>query len=295
MTDAGVQPVFSIRVDSDDHAFLAAGFVNHNTESKLAPLAMQLLGEIDEDTVDFDDTYDGSNQRADRAPGAVPEPAGQRRRRHRGRDGHQHPAAQPRRGHRRDAAPASTTPTRRVDDLMQFVQGPDFPTGALILGRGRHRATRYRTGRGSIKMRAVAEIEEDRKGGQRIVVTEVPYQTSVEVIGAEDRRAGQRPQASRASATCATSRPATPTRLVVELKRDANAQVVLNQLYKHTPMQTNFAVNMLALVDGVPRLLDLRDGAAGATSTHQVEVITPAHASTGCARRRTARTSSRAW
>ena len=136
---------------------------------------------------------------------------------------------------------------------------------------GRHRRG-YRTGRGSIRMRAVAEIDEDARGGQRIVVTEVPYQTSVEVIGQKiaelvnDRR-------SRASATSATSRRATRSRLVVDLKRDANAQVVLNQLYKHTPMQTNFAANMLALVDGVPRLLDLAAGAEVYVA-HQVEVVT---------------------
>ena len=116
----------------------------------------------------------------------------------------------------------------------------------------------YRTGRGSIKMRAIAEIDEGRKGGQRIVVSEVPYQTSVEVIGPKiadlvnDRKIEGIRDVRNESA-------GDSVRLVVELKRDANAQVVLNQLYKHTPMQTNFAVHLLALVDGVPRLLNLRE------------------------------------
>ena len=117
----------------------------------------------------------------------------------------------------------------------------------------------------------VAEIE-DGKRGQQIVVTEVPYQTSVEAIGSkiadlvgERKIEGIRDVRNESSGDT--------TRLVIELKRDANAQVVLNQLWKHTPMQTNFAANMLALVDGVPRLLTL-DAAIKVYVTHQIEVIT---------------------
>jgi DNA gyrase subunit A len=161
-------------------------------------------------------------------------------------------------------------PDATPNDLMRFVQGPDFPTGALILGRtGIVEA--YRTGRGSIRMRAVAEIEEDQRGQPRIVVTEVPYQTSAEVIGQkiaelvnERRLEGVRDVRNESSGDT--------IRLVVELKRDANAQVVLNLLYKHTPMQTNFAAHMLALVDGVPRVLDLAQ-ALSVYVAHQVEVI----------------------
>ena len=130
--------------------------------ARLAPLAMQLLGEIDEDTVDFTPTYDGNTVEPVVLPGEISQPPGQRRRRDRRRYGDEHPAAQPRGGDRRGAAPLDH-PDATVNDLMQFVKGPDFPTGAMILGRsGIHDA--YTTGRGSIKMRAVAEIEEDRKG-----------------------------------------------------------------------------------------------------------------------------------
>ena len=160
-------------------------------------------------------------------------------------------------------------PDATNDDLMQFVLGPDFPTGGIILGRsGIHDA--YRTGRGSIKMRAVAEIEET-KNGQRIVVSETAYQTSVEVIGQkiaelvnERKIEGIRDVRNESSGDT--------VRLVVELKRDANAQVVLNQLYKHTPMQTSFPVHMLALVDGAPRLLDLST-AIKVYVLHQMEVV----------------------
>ena len=268
--DAGVQPVYSVRVDSDDHTFLANGFVNHNTEAKLAPLAMQLLGEIDEDTVDFDETYDGNNDEPGVLPARFPNllvnggggiavgMATNIPPHNLGEviDATQHLIANP------EATP---------DDLMAFVKAPDFPTGALILGQAGARDV-YRTGRGSIKMRAVAEIDEGRKGEQRIVISEVPYQTSVEVIGSkiadlvnERKIEGIRDVRNESAGDS--------VRLVVELKRDANSQVVLNQLFKHTPMQTNFAVHLLALVDGIPRLLNLRD-ALKVYIDHQVVVIT---------------------
>ena len=204
-------------------------------------------------------TYDGSTS-SRRAPGAFPEPPRQRRRRDRRRHGHEHPAAQPRGGDRRGARTCSTTPTRPIDDLMQFVQGPDFPTG-----RADPRAQRdLRRLHDRSRLDQDARGRRDRRGPQGRACasssSQVPYQTSVEVIGQKiaelvnDRRIeGIRDVRNESSGDT--------TRLVVELKRDANAQVVLNQLYKHTPMQTNFPVHMLALVDGVPRLLDLQDGA----------------------------------
>ncbi len=155
------------------------------------------------------------------------------------------------------------------EDLMQFVKGPDFPTGALILGR-QGIMDAYRTGRGSVRMRARAEIVEGRTGDE-IVVTELPYQSSPKAIlekiaelvnsreldGIRDLRdlsAGD------------------STKLVVYLKRDANANVVLNNLYKHTPLQTSFGVNIVALVDGVPRTLNLVS-TLRAYVDHQIDVI----------------------
>jgi DNA gyrase subunit A len=160
-------------------------------------------------------------------------------------------------------------PDATAEDLMQFVKGPDFPTGALILGR-QGIMDAYRTGRGSVRMRARAEIVEGRTGDE-IVVTELPYQSSPKAIlekiaelvnsreldGIRDLRdlsAGD------------------DTKLVIYLKRDANANVVLNNLYKHTPLQTSFGVNIVALVDGVPRTLNLVS-ALKAYVDHQVEVI----------------------
>jgi DNA gyrase subunit A len=154
---------------------------------------------------------------------------------------------------------------------MAFVKGPDFPTGAQILGR-QGVMDAYRTGRGSVKLRAVAEIRETRSGGSEIVVTEIPYQSAVDTIAeriGELVDSGELAGINNIQDDSAGGKP----RLVIGLKRDANANVVLNNLYKQTPLQTSFGVHMLALVDGVPRLLTL-DRALAAYIVHQVEVVT---------------------
>src|SRR4029453_18722097 len=135
-------------------------------------------------------------------------------------------------------------PDATVDQLTEFVKGPEFPTGALILGRSGI-IDAYRTGRGSVKMRAGAEIEEARNG-ERIVVTEIPYQTSVEGI---ERKVADLVNSREIEGIREIRNESAKgkTRLVIELRRDANALVTLNNLYKHTPLQTSFGVNMLAL------------------------------------------------
>ncbi len=239
------------------------------TESRLSPLAMQMLSEIDEDTVDFSDTYDGQNTEPDVLPARFPNLLAN------GVGGIAVGMATNIPPHNLGELIDATVhlidhPEASSDDLMKFVLGPDFPTGALILGKAGIMDA-YRTGRGSVKMRAVAEIEEGKRDSQRIVVTEVPYQTSVEVIGQkiaelvnERRIEGIRDIRNESSGDS--------VRLVVDLKRDANAQVVLNQLYKHTQMQSNFPVHMLALVDGVPRLLNLAQ-ALSVYVEHQLDVV----------------------
>ncbi|MFZ4514902.1 MAG: DNA gyrase subunit A [Acidimicrobiia bacterium] len=239
------------------------------TESRLAPLAMQMLAGIDEDTVDFLDTYDGRTQEPEVLPSRFPNLLVN------GGGGIAVGMATNIPPHNlREVIDATThlidNPQATADDLMQFVQGPDFPTGALILGKA-GMMDAYRTGRGSIRMRAVAEITEGKRG-QQIVVTEVPYQTSVEAIGSKIAElVGERKIEGIRDVRNESSRQG--LRLVIELKRDANAQVVLNQLYKHTTMQSTFGVIMLALVDGAPKVLNLAE-ALTVYIKHQVVVVT---------------------
>jgi DNA gyrase subunit A len=239
------------------------------TECRLAPLALELMADIDEETVDMIANYDGSDEEPVVLPGRFPNLL---------INGSQGIAV----GMATNIPPHNMgevidaaihvlhNPEATPDELMAFVKGPDFPTGALILGR-QGILDAYRTGRGSIKMRAVAEIEEGRVG-DRIVVTEFPYQTSVEVIEQKISdlvKAGELDGISGVLNSSANQKP----RLVIELKRDANANVVLNNLYKQTPLQTSFGVNMLALVDSVPRTLNLAQ-ALSHYIDHQIEVIT---------------------
>ncbi len=239
------------------------------TESRLAPLALELMAGIDEDTVDFTGNYDGTQEEPTVLPARFPNLLV---------NGSQGIAV----GMATNIPPhnlgeiidatihllehTEATP----DELLAFVKGPDFPTGALILGR-QGILDAARTGKGSVKMRAVAEVDEHR-GTTRIVVTELPYQTSVEVIEkkiADLVKSGDLDGISRTQNDSAGRK----SRLVIELKRDANANVVLNNLYKHTPMQTSFGVNTVALVDGVPRTLNLAQ-ALGYYVDHQIEVVT---------------------
>jgi DNA gyrase subunit A len=239
------------------------------TECRLDPLALELMAGIDEETVNFVANYSNSAEEPTVLPARFPNLLVN------GSQGIAVGMATNIPPHNLGEVIDATMhlidhPEATPDDLMNFVKGPDFPTGALILGRqGINDA--FRTGRGSIRMRAVAEIEEGRTG-TTIVVTELPYQTSVEVVEQKIHdlvRGGDLDGISEVQNDSAARKP----RLVIRLKRDANANVVLNKLFKHTPLQTSFGVNTLALVDGVPRTLNLAQ-MLGHYVAHQVEVIT---------------------
>jgi DNA gyrase subunit A len=239
------------------------------TECRLEALALELMGGIDEETVDFIPNYSNNAEEPTVLPARFPNLLVN------GSQGIAVGMATNIPPHNLGEVIDATIhllehPDATPDDLMVFVKGPDFPTGALILGR-QGILDAFRTGRGSIKMRAVAEIEEGRTS-TNIVVTELPFQTSVEVI--EEKiddlvRSGE----IEGIADVQNDSAARRTRLVIRLKRDANANVVLNKLYKHTPMQTSFGVNTLALVDGVPRTLNLAQ-VLGHYVAHQIEVVT---------------------
>ena len=239
------------------------------TECRLAPIALEMLDSIDEETVDFEPNYDNSTQQPTVLPSRFPNLLVN------GSQGIAVGMATKIPPHNLGEVIDATlhllaNPEATPDDLMVFVKGPDFPTGAQILGR-QGILDAYRTGRGSIKMRAVAEVEESGRD-TRIVVTEFPYEVSVESI--EEKiyelvKSGEIDGIAAMQNDSAGRR----SRLVIKLKRDANANVVLNKLFKNTSLQTTFAVNMLALVDGVPRTLNLAQALIHYI-LHQVEVVT---------------------
>ena len=239
------------------------------TESRLSALAMQMLAGIDEDTVDFVENYSGDFTEPSVLPSRFPNLLVN------GSQGIAVAMATNIPPHNLGEVIDATLhlidhPEATPDDLMAFVKGPDFPTGAYILGRAGIMDA-YRTGRGSIRMRAKAEIVEGRTSSE-IHVTQLPYQVSVSSVASKvaelvDSRQieGIRDIKNLSSGE--------DTKLVIYLKRDANATVVLNNLFKHTPLQTNFGVNMVALCDGIPRTLNLAQ-ALSYYIAHQVEVIT---------------------
>jgi DNA gyrase subunit A len=248
------------------------------TECRLSPLAMELLRDIGEETVDFGPNYDGEEQEPIVLPARFPNLLV---------NGSMGIAV----GMATNVPPhnlgevidavvevlekpkVSANKEKMLQRVMSHIKGPDFPTGALVVGRQGIRDA-YRTGRGSIKMRAVCEVEEGPRGTARIVVTELPYQVNkarltqkiAELVNAKENRlegiADLRDESSRQG-----------MRLVIELKKNAVPQVVLNTLYKRTQLQENFGANMLALVDGVPRTLDLAELIQTYTD-HQIEVVT---------------------
>jgi DNA gyrase subunit A len=244
------------------------------TECRMAPLAMEMVRDIDEDTVDFSPNYDGRSQEPVLLPARFPNllvngsagiavgmatnipPHNLREVADGVQWALQHPEAS------REELFAA---------LLDRVKGPDFPMGALIVGR-QGIEQMYRTGRGSVTMRAVVEIDEDNKGRTLLSITELPYQVNPDNLALKIAELADSGRISGIADVRDDSSSRTGQRLVVVLKRDAVARVVLNNLFKHTELQSNFSANMLALVDGVPRTLSL-DQFVSHWVAHQIEVI----------------------
>ncbi|MEU5860103.1 MULTISPECIES: DNA gyrase subunit A [unclassified Nonomuraea] len=243
------------------------------TECKLAPIAMEMLRDIDKDTVDFRPNYDGKSQEPDVLPARFPQLLVN------GSGGIAVGMATNIPPHNLREVSAAVrwyleNPQADDEELLEasirLVKGPDFPTRALIVGR-RGIEDAYRTGRGSITMRAVVEVEED-KGRQALVVTELPYQVNPDNLALKIAELVREGKLTGIADVRDESSSRVGQRLVIVLKRDAVAKVVLNNLYKHTQLQDTFGANMLALVDGVPRTLRL-DQFIRHYVAHQVEVI----------------------
>ncbi len=240
------------------------------TESRLHPLAMQLLADIDEDTVDLIATYDGTAEEPIVLPARFPNLLVN------GSQGIAVGMATSIPPHNLGEVVDATlhlidNPEATTGDLMKFVKGPDFPTGGLILGRAGIKDA-YQTGRGSIKMRAKVSIEEGKRGQMLIVVTELPYQASCSAIASRIQELVDGGDLD-GIADVNDNSSGGQTNLIITLKRDANSNVVMNNLFKLTQLQTSFPVNMVALVHGVPRTLNLRDALVGYVD-HQIEVTT---------------------
>ena len=243
------------------------------TETKMAPLAMEMVRDIDEETVNFSDNYDGKTQEPDVLPARFPNLLVN------GSVGIAVGMATniPPHNLREVAAGAlwslenpDAPREELLEALMQRIKGPDFPTGAQILGvKGIHDA--YRTGRGSITMRAVVTVEE-LQGRTCLVVTELPYQVNPDNLALKIAELVKEGKIGGIADIRDETSGRTGQRLVIVLKRDAVAKVVLNNLYKHTQLQDNFGANMLAIVDGIPRTLPI-DGFITHWIEHQVDVI----------------------
>ena len=243
------------------------------TECKMAPLSLELVRDIDQETVDFVPNYDGKTMQPDVLPARFPNLLAN------GSAGIAVGMATQIPPHNlREVAEAAhwmldhheSSREEAIEAIMQIIKGPDFPTGALIMGtRGIEEA--YRTGRGSIIMRAVVEVEEIQ-GRTCLVVTELPYQVNPDTLAQKIAEMTKEGRLSGIADIRDESSGRTGQRLVIVLKRDAVAKVVLNNLYKHTQLQTTFGANMLALVDGVPRTLPI-SAFIRHWVEHQIEVI----------------------
>jgi len=239
------------------------------TECRLEQLAAHLLDGIDEETVDFGENYSGERDEPLVLPARFPNLLVN------GSTGIAVGMATNIPPHNLGEVIDATqhvleNPEATADDLLQFVKGPDFPTAGFILGNKGVKDALL-TGRGSVKMRAVCDVEEIRKGRTAIVVTEIPYQVSRDRI-MEKIAQVVREKKITGIADLRDESDRNGMRMVIELKRDATPQVVLNQLYKLTQLQDTFGVNMVALVDGVPRTLNIAE-MIGHYVDHQMDVI----------------------
>jgi len=259
VTDAGVQPAYSLRVETDDHSFLTNGFVSHNTEARLARLSTELLRDIEADTVEWGPNYDESQQEPLVLPARFPNLL-------------VNGAAGIAVGMATNIPPHNLSesigavkayienPGIDLAGLMEHVKGPDFPGGGLMSAEGIRDA--YASGRASVRVRARAHVEPLKGGRDAIVVTELPFMVKKGGDGGLIAKIADlvRDKKITGISDLRDESDRSGMRLVIETKRGGDPpEVVLNQLYKRTAMQSTFGVNMVALVDGVPRTLSLKE------------------------------------
>ncbi len=244
------------------------------TECKLAPIAMEMVRDIDEETVDFKPNYDGRSAEPTVLPSRIPNLLVN------GSAGiavgmatniPPHNLREVAEGAQWALAHPGASREELLEALMGHIKGPDFPSHGLIVGTSGIEDM-YRTGRGSVTMRAIVGIEEDTKGRIQLVVTELPYQVNPDALMRKIADLVNSGRLQGISDLRDESSSRVGRRIVIEIRRDAVARVVLNNLYKFTDLQSNFSANMLAIVDDVPRTLSL-DGFISNWITHQISVI----------------------
>lgn len=241
------------------------------TEARMAKITTELLRDINKDTIDFQDNYDGNEREPVVLPARFPNLLVN------GTSGIAVGMATNIPPHNLNEVidgvlALSRDPEITTNELMDIVQGPDFPTAGLIMGRSGIRRA-YETGRGSILMRARSEIEVMKSGKERIVVTEIPYQVNKARLIEKIAELARDKKIEGITDLRDETSLKVGVRIVIEVRKDANANVILNNLYKQTPLQTSFGVNMIALVDGKPKLLGLR-AVLYHYLEHQKEVVT---------------------
>ena len=225
------------------------------TEARMSPFSLQMVRDIEKDTVDFMDNYDGEEQEPEVLPSRVPNLLIN------GSNGiavGMATSIPPHNlGETIDACvKLIDDPDSSIEDLARIIKGPDFPTGAIILGKHAAREA-YLTGQGKVNVRSVCEIEEDKRGKMRIIVSEIPFQVNkARLIESMADLVKEKKIEGISAIRDESNREG--TRIVIELKKDTNPNVILNRLYKHTSLQTSFSMIMLALVDGEPKILNLK-------------------------------------
>jgi DNA gyrase subunit A len=272
VVDAGIRPVYSVRVESEDHSFLTNGFVSHNTEARLARLSTEMLRDIEAETVEWGPNYDESQREPLVLPARFPNLLVN------GAAGIAVGMATNIPPHNLSEAIGAVkayiaNPGIDLAGLMEHVKGPDFPGGGLMSAEGIRDA--YASGRASIRVRARAHVEPLKGGRDAIVVTELPFMVKKGGEGGLITKIADlvRDKKITGVSDLRDESDRSGMRLVIETKRGGDPpEVVLNQLYKRTSMQTTFGVNMVALVDGVPRTLSLKELVEHYVS-HQREVV----------------------
>ncbi|MDW8056356.1 MAG: DNA gyrase subunit A [Elusimicrobiota bacterium] len=250
------QNVYSVKVSSSCHSFVANGFINHNTEARLNKIAEEMLEDIDKETVNFRPNYDGSLEEPVVLPAKFPNILVN------GSSGIAVGMATNIPTHNLSEVcdaiiSVLENPELTAEELMQYIKGPDFPTGGIIQGKDGIKEY-FTTGRGALRVRAKAEIEEIKGGKHAIIIKEIPYQVNKsELLETIANLANEKKIQDISDLRDESDRDG--IRIVIEIKRDGNPNIVLNQLFKHTQLEVSFGVIMLVLVNGKPQVLNMRE------------------------------------